>query len=176
MNMKLHGSLSVLSPSQLLDRFGDLVHRDRRCSAEMLGVIAEIDHRKIWAAQACPSMFAFCVEHFHMSEAVAAKRIRAARTARRFPVIFGMVARGELHLSAIQQLAKHLTETTHRSLLQRAKHKSSREIELLVAEIAPKPDIASRVRALPRHPTAQGEVLLSGDGRVRASPDDHSIP
>lgn len=87
---KLKGTLAVLSHSQLLHRFSDLVCRDRRCTAEMLGVIAEVDHRKLWATQACPSMFAFCVERFNMSEAVTAKRIWAARTARRFPVIFAI--------------------------------------------------------------------------------------
>jgi 5-methylcytosine-specific restriction endonuclease McrA len=145
-----NSSLAVLSHSQLLHRFGDLVCRDRRCTAEMLAVIAEVDQRKLWATHACPSMFAFCVEHFHMSEAVTAKRIWAARTARRFPVIFKMVAGGELHLGAIHRLAKHLTDDNHRELLNRAKHKGSREIDRLVAEIAPKPDVPSRVRALPR--------------------------
>ena len=116
----------------------------------MLGVIAEVDRRKLWAEEAFPSMFEFCVKRFRMSEAVSGKRIWAARTARRFPEIFAMVARGELHLSAIHQLAKHLTDDNHRALLQRALHKTSREIELLVAEIAPKPDVPSRIRALPR--------------------------
>jgi hypothetical protein len=146
---------AALSHPQLLHRFADLVRRDRRCTAEMLALIAEIDQRKLWAAQACPSMFAFCVERFHMSEAVAAKRIRAARSARRFPIIVEMVARGELHLSALHQLAKYLTDDNHRSLLQRATHKSSREIDLLIAEIAPRPDVPSRVRALPRAREAQ---------------------
>jgi 5-methylcytosine-specific restriction endonuclease McrA len=147
---KLNGPLAVLSHSQLLHRFGDLVCYDRRCTAEMLAVIAEVDQRKLWATHACPSMFAFCVEHFHMSEAVTAKRIWAARTARRFPVIYKMVAAGELHLGAIHRLAKHLTNDNHKTLLNRAKHKSSREIDRLVAAIAPKPDVPSRVRALPR--------------------------
>ena len=80
MNTESCTPLAVLSHSQLLNRFDDLVHRDRRCTAEMLGVIAKIDHRKLWAEQACSSMFAFCVERFCMSEAVAAKRIGAART------------------------------------------------------------------------------------------------
>ena len=150
MDTKLRRSLSVLSHSQLLHRLEDLVCRDRRMTAEMLGVLAEVDQRKLWAAQAFPSMFEFCVKRFRMSEAVSGKRIWAARTARRFPVIFAMVARGELHLSAIHQLAKHLTDDNHRALLQRATHKTSREIELLVAEIAPKPDVPSRIRALPR--------------------------
>jgi hypothetical protein len=95
-------------------------------------------------------MFAFCVERFHMSEQVTAKRIWAARTARRFPVVLEMVERGELHLSAIYLLARHLTADNSSDVLQRARHKSSREIERLVAALAPRPDVASRVRVLPR--------------------------
>jgi hypothetical protein len=169
MNTKSNNSLTDLPHPQLLNRFGDLVRCDRRCTAELLGVIAEIDRRKLWAAHACPSMFAFCVEHFHMSEAVAAKRIWAARTARRFPVIFAKVARGDLHLSAIQQLARHLTDDNHRALLDQATHKTSREIEVLVAEIAPKPDVPSRIRALPR----RAEVQTSNS--IRAGAEQRSV-
>jgi len=85
-----------------------------------------------------------------MSESMTAKRIWAARTARRFPVILQMVARGELHLSAIVKIARHLNEDNHRSVLMRARHKSSRELDVLVAELAPRPDVSSRIRALPR--------------------------
>jgi len=146
---------------QLLYRFGDLVRQDHRCTAQLLAAIAEIDERKLWAKHACPSMFAFCVERFHMSESMTAKRIWAARTAGRFPVIFQMVARGELHLSAIVKIAKHLTEDNHREVLARATHKSSREIDLLVAEVAPRPDVPSRIRALPR---STGSVARSSAG------------
>jgi hypothetical protein len=73
-----------------------------------------------------------------MSEAVAAKRIRAGRTAYDFPCIFRMIACGELHLSGVHQLAGHLTEDNHKEVLRRAKRRSMREIERLIAEIAPK--------------------------------------
>src|SRR6186713_1071373 len=129
-----------LSEHELLSHFETLVARDCRTTAQLLVAIAEIDERKLWAAHACPSMFAFCVERFHMSEQVTAKRLWAARTARRFPVILEMVERGELHLSAIHLLAGHLTPDNFRDVLQSARHKSSREIELLVAALAPRPD------------------------------------
>jgi hypothetical protein len=156
--MRTERSLANLSERQLLHRFSDLVRRDQRHTAQLLAAIAEIDERKLWAKHACTSMFAFCVERFHMSESVTAKRLWAARTARRFPVILQMVSRGELHLSAIAQLAKHLTEANHRAVLLRARHKSSREIELLVTELAPRPDAPSRIRALPR---STGSVVRS---------------
>src|SRR5688500_4856333 len=115
--------LAQMSESELLDHFENLVERDRRTTTQLLVAIAEIDERKLWAGHAFPSMFAFCVERFHMSEQVTAKRIWAARTARRFPIVLEMVERGELHLSAIHLLARHLTADNCRDVLQRARHK-----------------------------------------------------
>ena len=159
-------TLTHLSEHELLEHFENLVARDRRTTVRLLVAIAEIDERKLWAAHACPSMFAFCVERFHMSEQVTAKRIWAARTARRFPVILEMVERGELHLSAIHSLATHLTLENSSDVLQRARHKSSREIERLVAALAPRPDVASSVRALRRT-----VVDAARGGRAAASED-----
>ncbi|MFH0899433.1 MAG: hypothetical protein V2A73_02265, partial [Pseudomonadota bacterium] len=51
-------------------------------------------------ASATSSIFAYCTERLHMSEGVAYHRIMAARAARRFPVIFELVAEGALHLAA----------------------------------------------------------------------------
>jgi 5-methylcytosine-specific restriction endonuclease McrA len=163
--------LAQMSESELLDHFENLVERDRRTTTQLLVAIAEIDERKLWAGHAFPSMFAFCVERFHMSEQVTAKRIWAARTARRFPIVLEMVERGELHLSAIHLLARHLTADNCDDVLQRARHKSSREIEKLVAALAPRPDVASRVRALPRTvvDAANGvaAAVASGDATTR---------
>src|SRR5690242_6506689 len=105
--------VALLSEQELLDHFAGLVVRDRRTTADLLVAIAEIDERKLWARHACSSMFTFCMERFHMSEQVTAKRLWAARTARRFPVVLEMVARGELHLGAIHLLARHLNEQNH---------------------------------------------------------------
>lgn len=156
--MDTNASLAHFTEQQLLQRFASLVDRDRTNTAQLLAHIAEIDERKLWAKHACSSMFAFCMERFHMSESATAKRLRAARLARRFPVVLSMIAAGELHVSGANQLGKHLTEENHEAVLVRAKHKSSREIELLVAELAPRPDVASRVRALPRFTLAGGSL------------------
>jgi 5-methylcytosine-specific restriction endonuclease McrA len=142
-------SVVTFSEHELLDHFVRLVDRDRRTTADLLVTIAEIDERKIWAKHGCSSMFTFCMERFHMSEQVTAKRIWAARTARRFPVILGLVESGELHLGAIHLLAGHLTAENCSQVLERAKHKSSRGVERLVAELAPRADVPSRIRALP---------------------------
>ncbi|MFT4570277.1 MAG: hypothetical protein ACI8TX_002386 [Hyphomicrobiaceae bacterium] len=142
-------SLSDLSEQKLLEHFARVIAAGRHNTVRLLVAMNEVDERKLWAKHACSSMFAFCMQRYHMSEGMTAKRIWAARIARRFPVVLGMLERGELHLTAVHLLAKHLTETNHRAVLSRAKHKSARDIECLITRIAPRPDVPSRVRALP---------------------------
>ena len=147
--MKERTSVQHLGKDELLERFTALVDTDRRETARLLLYLAEVDRRKLYLEHAYPSMFAFCTERFFMSESMAAKRIRTARAACCFPCIFGILARGELHLTGAYQLAPHLTEGNHQDVLRRAKHRSMREIEKLIAEIAPKPDVPSSVRTVP---------------------------
>ena len=97
-------SLQQLDKQHLLRDFSALVEKDRRDTATLLAYIAEIDRRKLYLEHACPSMFAFCTTRFHMSEAIAAKRIRAGRAAYAFPCILDMVARGELQALLSHQL------------------------------------------------------------------------
>src|SRR6187549_2165308 len=147
-------SLDRLSDDVLLRQFGALVQQDHRRTASLLRHIDAIDRRKLWAKQGHPSMFDFCVVRYHMSESTAGKRIGAARTARRFPILFTLVARGEIHLSGIHRLKAHLTRDNHEQVLAEAKHKTIRQIEQLVARLAPQADVPSMLRALPRRPAS----------------------
>src|SRR6187549_3772027 len=147
-------SLDRLSDDVLLCQFGALVQQDHRRTASLLRHIDAIDRRKLWAKQGHPSMFDWLVVRHHMSESTAGKRIGAARTARRFPVLFTMVARGEIHLSGIHRLKAHLTPENHEQVLAAAKHKTIRQIEELIAHLAPQPDAPSTLRALPTRTTA----------------------
>src|SRR5207342_1598257 len=68
---------------------------------------------------------------------------------RRFPVILDLLASGSLTLTSVRLLGKHLTEENHQSVLAKARDKSRREIDVLIAELAPRPDLPSTVRKLP---------------------------
>jgi hypothetical protein len=59
-----------------------------------------------------------------------------------------MLGDGRLHLSGIERLGPHLTARNRDTLLRRATHKSKREIEELVAELAPRPDVRPTMRKL----------------------------
>ena len=142
-------SLTHLSDSALLSKLTDLVARDRATTAALLAHLAEVDARKLYLPAAYPSMFAYCVGELRMSEDAAAKRIQAARAARRFPAIFQAVADGRLHLTAVGLLAPHLTEHSADDLLVAAAHKSKSEIELLLAERFPRSDVLTWMAAPP---------------------------
>ncbi|HEU5057854.1 MAG TPA: HNH endonuclease signature motif containing protein, partial [Kofleriaceae bacterium] len=83
-----------------------------------------------------------------LSEAEAYHRITVSRAARRFPSILPMLASGQLHISAVARVAAHLTDDAAEPLLARVAGRSRREIDALVAELAPKPDVPDSIRPL----------------------------
>src|SRR6186997_196931 len=90
-----------------------------------------------------------------------------------------MVARGELHLSGIRRLKAHLTHENHEHVLAAAKHKTIRQIEELVARLAPQPDAPSTLRALPTRtvPTPPSSALApSSPAPTPPAPTPASAP
>ena len=145
-------SLHNVPDDELLARLADLLHRSRSTESDLVAHIAEVDERRLYAREAFPSMFAYCTEALHLSEAEAYLRIAAARASREHPLLLDMLADGRLHLSGVGKLAPHLTRENAPALLARAAHRTKRQIEELVAEFAPRPDAPTLVRRLPARP------------------------
>ncbi|HEY6725068.1 MAG TPA: hypothetical protein VI197_13620 [Polyangiaceae bacterium] len=80
------------------------------------------------------------------------RRVRAARVARRFPVVFQRVADGELHLTALTLLAPYLTDENHLELLTLAKHRTKQEVLRLVRKLDPQPTVRDRIEPLGPEP------------------------
>ncbi len=141
--------LTTIPDDELLHRLSELL-RDSRCTeADLVAHIGEVDRRRLYARSASPSMFRYCLHVLQLSEPEAYLRIVAARAARKHPVLLAMLADGRLHLSGIAKLAPYLTRENRDALLGRATHRSKRQIEELIAEICPRPDVPSLVRKLP---------------------------
>ncbi len=142
--------LSALSDDELLVRLSDALEESRCGEAVLVAHIAEVDARRLFAREAAPTMFRYCTDVLHLSEAQAYRRITAARLSRRFPALLTMLEDGRLHLCGIAVIAKHLTEANCEEVLATATHKSKRELEELVAEWAPKPDVPPTIRKKPQ--------------------------
>jgi 5-methylcytosine-specific restriction endonuclease McrA len=165
-------SLLHLDDHVLLRDLARLVSQDRTTTAALLAHLAEVDERKLYRSAAYPSMYLYCVRQLRMSEDVAFARIRVARTARQYPAIFAALADGRLHLSAVVQLTPYLTPDTAEELLALASHKTKTEIELLLAERFPQPDLPTLVQAIaPAVATDELSVLMVGAPGVQLVPE-----
>jgi 5-methylcytosine-specific restriction endonuclease McrA len=163
--------LAAVSDDDLLRRLAAILAQSRRVEAELVAHIAEVDERRLYAREAVPSMFAYCTEALHLSESEAYRRIAVARASRGHPMLLAMLGDGRLHLSGIAQLAPHLTTENRERLLRRATHRSKRQIEELIAELAPREDVPTLMRRLPERsaapatgslPSAPNPPTLSG--------------
>ena len=67
--------LTSFSDEELLRRLSDLLGQSRRDEADLVAHIGEVDRRRLYAREASPSMFAYCTEVLHLSEAEAYLRI-----------------------------------------------------------------------------------------------------
>jgi hypothetical protein len=150
MKNNILATAAALSDQDLLARLDLLAGREREASVELVAHLAALDTRpSLYAAQGYGSLFSYCTQALRLSEDAACNRIEAARACRRFPVILDLLASGEVSLTSVRLLGRHLTPANHQAVLAKASRRSRREIEALVAELAPRPDVPSSVRKLP---------------------------
>ena len=140
----------ALSDPDLLARIGALARHEREATAELVAHLAALEMRpSLYLAEGYGSLFDYCTGPLGLSEDAACNRIDAARAGTRFPVILEMLAAGDLTLTSVRKLRNHLTPENHETVLRKAAHRSKEEIDTLIAELAPKPDVPASVRKLP---------------------------
>jgi hypothetical protein len=142
-------SLSHLSDPALQLDLASRVATERAATAGLLAALAEVDARRLYAPAGHPSMLEHCVHVLGMSEDSAFRRIRVARTARRFPGIFEALSDGQLNLTSVLLLTPHLTEGNARELLAAAANMPKSEIETLIAQRFPRTELLPLVVAVP---------------------------
>ncbi len=176
-------SLTHLADHVLLRELATALSHEHASTALVLAHLAEVDARRLYLPAAYPSMYAWCVGALHMSEDAAYKRIAVARAARAHPEILEAIEHGRLHLSGVLLLAPHLTNRNAAELLAAATHKSKSQIEALLAERFPRPDVPSLLRpvtvAASVQPAAPAPATMTSPqlapGRVGMTLPEHSV-
>ena len=125
--------LKHLSDSAVLRQAKALAARARESAAVTISYIAEFDARRLYRPDHS-TMFGYCVDALHMAEDEAHERIMAARLARRFPVIFEMLADGRLNATTLDMLAPHLTSDNADDLLALASHQNEHDLHVMLTE------------------------------------------
>ena len=137
--------LAGLTDDALVSCLSTLCAEGHVLTARIIVHLIEVEQRRLDLRAACTSMFDFCQRRLGMSDGAAFRRITAARLVKRFPALLERIERGELGLSALVLLRPHLTESNVEQLAGAAAGKTYREVEELVAGIAPKPDVRSAI-------------------------------
>jgi hypothetical protein len=163
--------LSDLSDRDLLAHLHLAAQAEHHATANVVALLIELDRRRLYLGEGFPSLFAYCTDALHLSEPATYNRIEVARAARRFPIIVDGLAAGELTLASVKLLAPHLTLENHRDVLNRARHQSKREVELLVATLHPRPDVPSVIRKLPASRQAAPPAPRSDERGVAVEAD-----
>ncbi|HVY25052.1 MAG TPA: HNH endonuclease [Polyangiaceae bacterium] len=168
--------LDLLNDAELERGLGNLVARGREVDARVVAHLAEVEARQLHLKRGASSLFSYCQRQLNMSENQAFYRITAARVGRKFPVIFGLLERGELHLSAIALLSKQLTVQNHALLFAQSRGKTKLQILELLARYLPQADAANIIkrllrpslsRAVPAGPTGAIAPLSSTSYRLQ---------
>src|SRR5689334_1691414 len=138
-------SLTILSDDELHVAVRRLTARSNIALADLLAHLGEVEARGIHRNRACASLYTYCVYELRMSEDAAFRRAKAARIIHQHLELRSIVARGEIHLTALLMIAPYLGGERHAEVLARARFRSKREIARLLAEIDPKPEVPARV-------------------------------
>jgi hypothetical protein len=165
-----------LSNDELLAGVHTLARQGRVVLARLLVYLGEVEERRLDLRSAYSSLFDFCLRRLGLSDDEACRRVAAARLVRRFPAALGMLERGEIHLTGLLMLRDHLTPERGEELLRAACGKSKRELQHLLAQLLPRPDVPSRIQVLSVDGKDAADVSSSPQsmGRLPAPPRSSS--
>lgn len=170
--LQQYGSYRGFSDRALTVEVLRLAGCEQRATADLVAALAEFDVRRLYLGEGCSSLFMYCTRVLHLSEHAAYSRIQAARTAYRFPLIFDMLFAGDITVTNVELLGPVLTEQNHRDLLHEARHRSKREVEMMVARLNPRPDAPCVITPLGPD-RFKVQFTMSGDtyGKLRRAQD-----
>lgn len=161
---------ATLSDQELTVALAKLNREDYQLTARLVAHIAEFDARQLYLAKAYSSMHVYCTDRLGMTDAEAFRRIHAGRAARKHPQILTLIADGELKLSGVTLLAPKLTAQNASELIEAARGKSKRALELWLATRFPQPDVQATIRKLPAPRTER--AARGGDPIEAPGPED----
>src|SRR5205809_7194885 len=146
---------SHLTDAELVAELKRLVCCERETTVTLIVHLVEFDTRRLYLGAGFSSLYMYCREILRLSEYESYHRIKAARAARKFPVILEKLGEARLTLATVRLLAPHLTRENHQDLIAQASGKSKRQVEELLARLFPQPDLPTVIWELPSPPSAE---------------------
>jgi hypothetical protein len=159
-----------LSDEALLARLKSLAVRERVATVELVGHLAELDGRRAHLGEGPGSLYAYCRDVLGSSEDAAWNRAATAGAVRRYPVILGWLADGSPNVTTVRMLRPVLTPENHLAVLQEARRRSKKEVELIARRLDPKPDVPPTIRKAPAPPVTAPSLLQEEERPTAPAP------
>jgi len=129
--------LRTLNDADFHHQFETIVNIELASTLKVLHFINDLDRRKSFLEMGYSSVLDYCVRKLGYSRSGAGRRIQAARCARRYPEVFGMLRTRELSPGTAALIESILTDDNKDEILSRIRGASHREIERVVSEYRP---------------------------------------
>jgi 5-methylcytosine-specific restriction endonuclease McrA len=149
MNQREFWALEALSDDELEADLSGLLGAGARVEARIVAHLAEVETRRLHLFAGYSSLYDYCRKRLGLSDYEAFIRIAAARVARKYPVVFVLLERRELHLTAICEVREVLTIENHRDLFEAISRKTKLQIREILAERFPQADVPATLKRLP---------------------------
>jgi 5-methylcytosine-specific restriction endonuclease McrA len=131
-------------------RLRSLRGQERTVLVEFLLELGELERLRQYEAFGCASIWDFCREQLSLRDGSAGRRIGIARLIQRFPIAVEYLRDLRLGMTTLSTLEDVLTEQNVREVLDRASHRSAREVDVIAATMkAPQAEPAESIRKLP---------------------------
>jgi hypothetical protein len=165
-------ALRGFADEELLSGLERLHGEERAVLLDIVLSFSEVERRRLYVPMGYGSLFEFCMDRYRYSRATAFRRISAARCIERYPRVAELFLAGELSLSSISMIAGILTKEHAAEILARARGRSIKDIEMLVARHRPAGVIRDRIKPVfVMNPDAGsggdgGSVIGTGGGGI----------
>lgn len=124
-----------LTNKVLTERIEILRSKERAITLQFLIHLSEFDKRRLYLEQGYSSLFDFCTRKLGYSESSTYRRVESARCLRDHPELKESFLSGKVSICTISRASKAIK--ANKAEVKEIIGKSSREVEALVAKVAP---------------------------------------
>ena len=134
-----------MNDSEFHLEFENAARAHQAATIHILHFINDCERRKSFLDRGYSSIFDYCVRRLKYSPSTAGRYIQAARCIRRNPEVLQMLEKREVSVSSICQFASILDQDNKKSILEKVRGASRREVELVARDYRPPVELRDRM-------------------------------
>ena len=171
-------NVKTLTDEQLVANLHELARNERRSLRSFLAHLSEFHERRLAGKTRHATTFMYCTQELRLTESEAYRRMQVVGVIDRFPALLDLIESGRLTLTTASLLCPHLNKSNFQELTSRAGGKSKRDVEFIVASLAPRhlPGAVVRPVAAPEPPIERSSLISEENAAPPASTTNAAVP